>query len=174
MGKIMTARGRQTIVSDAASVELPTKSQSEMDRFVRTALPPNDTVLGYLDSVSRGGEKAPQNAEQVGVVVRYLLVFEKPRHVLPTPVLHNAVLGRSSTADVSLKHDQYVGNRHCRFEILRDHATCDYALYVEDLSSRNGTFVNNQRIEEGKMIRLQHGNRLRVGETVCIVVQVPY
>jgi pSer/pThr/pTyr-binding forkhead associated (FHA) protein len=45
---------------------------------------------------------------------------------------------------------------------------------VEDLNSSNGTFVDNIIIEPNKPTLLRHGARLQVGNTVLIVVQIPF
>ena len=107
------------------------------------------------------------------VVLRYVLAFEHPQDALPVPILHGDVLGRSKIANVWLKSDDFISNRHCRFEI-RTESGGKFSLYVEDLGSRNGTFVDNIQLEEGKPVRLRHGSKLQVGSTVLIVMQIPY
>src|SRR5690606_37245 len=62
------------------------------------------------------------------VVLRYLLAFEHPQDALPVPVLHGDVLGRSKNANVWLKSDDFVSNRHCRFEIRAESGK--FNLYV--------------------------------------------
>ena len=70
-------------------------------------------------------------------------------------------LGRGGGCTVPLAFDTFVSQVHARaFDR-------DGALWVEDLGSRNGTFVNEQPVHEptyaGK------GARIRVGETVLEV-----
>lgn len=120
-----------------------------------------------------GGGKAA--AAQTPVVVRFLLAFEKPKDVLPIPVVHNDVLGRSRNANIWLRHDNFISNRHCRFEVRRDSTltSSQYNLYIEDLGSTNGTLIDDVRLEEGKQL-LRHGSRIQLGNTVLIVVHIPY
>jgi hypothetical protein len=105
--------------------------------------------------------------------VRYLLAFDMPKDGLPIPIVNGDVLGRSKKGTIGIKHDEYISNRHCKFEIARDKATNRPSLFVEDLGSRNGTFVDELEVYDGK-VQLTHGSRLRVGNTVLIVVEIPY
>lgn len=69
------------------------------------------------------------------------------------------VLGRSSEAHVSLD-DASLSRQHAR--VLR----ADDGFYVEDLGSKNGTFVNGRRIH-GR-VRLQDGDRISIGATASL------
>jgi len=64
------------------------------------------------------------------------------------------LIGRSGTAQVTLI-DPAVSWEHAKL------AFGDDGTYVEDLSSRNGTFVNDQRIEQ--RTRLDDGDYVRLG-----------
>ncbi|MBE2271853.1 MAG: FHA domain-containing protein [Anaerolinea sp.] len=107
-----------------------------------------------------------------GLILRYMLAFEVPQDALPVPVLHSDVLGRSRAADIYLRHDDYISSRHCQFAIRQENKR--FVLYVEDLSSRNGTFIDNVMLEPNKPCILKHGSRLQVGNTVLLAVQIPY
>ncbi|MBE0690884.1 MAG: FHA domain-containing protein [Anaerolineae bacterium] len=108
-----------------------------------------------------------------GTTVRYLLVFDTQKGALPIPIVSGDSMGRSKKGTIMLRHDDFISNRHCRFEIVRDKSTHHPILYVEDLGSRNGTFVDDLEVFDGK-VQLHHGSRLRVGDTVMIVVEIPY
>ncbi|MBW2453849.1 MAG: FHA domain-containing protein, partial [Deltaproteobacteria bacterium] len=72
-------------------------------------------------------------------------------------------LGRSSNAAVGLT-DADVSRRHARV-----YTDAESRHWVEDLGSRNGTFVNGARISR---IRLEYGDKLRLGRwTVLLLVQ---
>jgi hypothetical protein len=105
--------------------------------------------------------------------VRFLLAFTVPKDVLPIPILHNDVLGRSRRANIRLNHDEHISAEHCRFEIKREQNSREFILYVEDLGSRNGTIVDDVEIKSGRHM-LTHGSRIEIGSTVLIVVQIPY
>lgn len=61
------------------------------------------------------------------------------------------------------------GNRgvsrvHARIYLEDDH------LFVEDMNSRNGTFVNNEPVNPFKTKLIGHGDRLRLGNLVMVLV----
>jgi hypothetical protein len=66
-------------------------------------------------------------------------------------------VGRGGNNDVPLSRDEYASTRHARFEARRD------GVYVEDIGSTNGTFVNGIRLTRDR--RLAPGDVVRVGET---------
>jgi pSer/pThr/pTyr-binding forkhead associated (FHA) protein len=74
-------------------------------------------------------------------------------------VLNSAqmTVGRGGQNDVALPHDEYASARHARFEPRRD------GVWVQDLGSTNGTYLNGARIEHPR--RLTEGDVVRVGET---------
>jgi pSer/pThr/pTyr-binding forkhead associated (FHA) protein len=66
-------------------------------------------------------------------------------------------IGRSSASDVVLKNDDYASGRHAR---LTRHGGL---LYVEDMGSTNGTFVNGRKAVGATPLR--HGDTVRIGST---------
>ena len=77
------------------------------------------------------------------------------------PVDGEATLGRGGGCTVPLAFDTFVSQVHAR-AIDRDGT-----LWVEDLGSRNGTFVNGEQVHEAT--RVTKGSRVQVGETVLEV-----
>jgi hypothetical protein len=73
--------------------------------------------------------------------------------------LDSAVLtvGRGQHNDIAIPLDEYASARHARFEPRRD------GVWVQDLGSTNGTYLNGARLEQPK--RLTKGDVVRVGET---------
>ena len=69
-------------------------------------------------------------------------------------------VGRDPEADLVLK-DPEVSRRHARFESRNG------AIFVGDLSSRNGSFLNGRRIREP--IEVREGDALDVGTTRIVV-----
>ena len=67
-------------------------------------------------------------------------------------------IGRSSASDIVLKSDDYVSGQHAR---LTRHGG---VLYVEDIGSTNGTYVNNNRAVGATL--LKSGDKVRVGSTI--------
>jgi predicted component of type VI protein secretion system len=66
-------------------------------------------------------------------------------------------VGRGGQNDVALARDEYASARHARFEPRRD------GVWVQDLGSTNGTFLNGARLERPR--RLSDGDVVRIGET---------
>jgi pSer/pThr/pTyr-binding forkhead associated (FHA) protein len=66
-------------------------------------------------------------------------------------------VGRSTSSTIVLRSDDYASGRHAQ---LTRHGGL---LYVEDLGSTNGTFVNGSKTVGATPIR--HGDTVRVGST---------
>jgi pSer/pThr/pTyr-binding forkhead associated (FHA) protein len=87
--------------------------------------------------------------------------------VLRSPVLREAELhplngapfdvGRGGQNDIVLDGDDFASARHARFEPRSD------GVWIADLGSTNGTFVNGIRIARER--KLSSGDIVRVGET---------
>ena len=75
-------------------------------------------------------------------------------HVLDSAPL---TVGRSSENDLPLEGDEFASAHHARFEPRRD------GVWIEDIGSTNGTFVNGRRLEQPR--RLASGDVVRIGET---------
>ena len=66
-------------------------------------------------------------------------------------------IGRGGQNEVPLEGDEFASAQHARFEAKRD------GLWVEDIGSTNGTFVNGARVTTPR--RLSKGDVVRVGQT---------
>jgi pSer/pThr/pTyr-binding forkhead associated (FHA) protein len=66
-------------------------------------------------------------------------------------------IGRGGTNDVPLEGDEFASARHVRIEPRRD------GVWVNDLGSTNGTFVNGVQLDRPR--KLVDGDVVRVGET---------
>jgi len=66
-------------------------------------------------------------------------------------------IGRGGQNDIVLDGDEFASARHARIESRRD------GVWVSDLDSTNGTFVNGAKVQGS--VRLDNGDILRVGET---------
>ncbi len=72
-------------------------------------------------------------------------------------------IGRSSGSDIVVKSDDYASGRHAQ---LSRHGGL---LYVEDLGSTNGTFVNGQKAVGATPLR--DGDTVKVGSTTFRFVE---
>ena len=79
------------------------------------------------------------------------------------PVDKEITVGRGGGCALVLADDQYASTVHARvFRQGND-------LFVDDLESRNGTFVNGKRISS--TTKLRRGDQLQFGGTVCDVTR---
>lgn len=72
-------------------------------------------------------------------------------------------IGRSREAFIPLLDDK-VSRAHCGIRLSEDGR-----FYLKDLKSRNGTFVNDVRVEDS--VPLNPGDRIRVGSTTFVFEQ---
>jgi predicted component of type VI protein secretion system len=127
-------------------------------RIVRSAardvrLPQESFVLAP-GSVPGLAQDEPQLATGRLVVVKSPALEEGDEVTLDSaPVL----VGRGSRNDLNLGRDEYASTEHARIEPRRD------GVWVEDVGSTNGTYLNGTRLTRPK--RLTAGDVVRIGET---------
>jgi Inner membrane component of T3SS, cytoplasmic domain len=73
-------------------------------------------------------------------------------------------VGRGGQNDLVLSGDEFASARHARIEPRGD------GVWVQDLDSTNGTYVNGSRVAGAQ--RLDPGDVLRVGETDLVVEDI--
>jgi len=79
------------------------------------------------------------------------------------PVGGSISVGRDDSADVRIT-DELASHLHARF-----HIDASGTLAVEDLQSRNGTFVRGERIETGRRLPIQLGEAVTIGFTHLMI-----
>lgn len=146
-----------------------------IEKTLQTGTLPYLSAQAHPARSSAAVPKRPDN-ERSGPIpsVRFLLAFSSLRDSLPIPVFDQDNLGRSRENQISLPHDVYLSQAHCRFHVRRNKTTSAHEIYVEDLASRNGTLVNDAQIEPNKPVLLKHGSRLEIGGLAFVIVEVPY
>ena len=107
---------------------------------------------------------APQQAAAAGLGPRartgVLIVLASPALTVDSErTLDSApvTLGRSSDNDMNLGDDEFASAHHAKVEPRRD------GVWVEDVGSTNGTFVNGAKLNRPQ--KLTPGDIIRVGET---------
>ena len=73
-------------------------------------------------------------------------------------------LGKASTNAVSFEHDPTVSRLHA---VLENHGS---AWSIRDVGSRNGTYVNGEKIESERVLRA--GDEVRVGKSRLVFQQM--
>lgn len=110
-------------------------------------------------SVSAPELKAQIEAERAG---RPFLVYRDgggTQVILPIEANAELWVGRAGSADVRLEWDEEVSALHAQIEVVRDECTL-----VDDGLSRNGSFVNEERVHGRRHLR--DGDALRFGRTL--------
>jgi hypothetical protein len=74
------------------------------------------------------------------------------------PIEGDVTIGRGAGCTLTLTTDTFASQVHARLNERDSH------LWIEDLGSTNGTFVNGKRVSEP--VRLRKGDQIQIGETV--------
>jgi pSer/pThr/pTyr-binding forkhead associated (FHA) protein len=112
-------------------------------------------------SVSAPELKAQIEADRAG---RPFLVFRDgggEQVILPVEFDAELWVGRGGSADVRLEWDEEVSGLHAQIEVVRGECTL-----VDDGLSRNGSFVNEERVHGRRHLR--DGDSLRFGRTLLV------
>ena len=121
-------------------------------RIVRSAtrdlrLPQESFILA-----PEGGSSSPTTGR--------LVVMKSPALDAGSDVVLNSApltVGRGEQNDIGLATDEFASAEHARFEPRRD------GVWVVDVGSTNGTYVNGSRIQRPR--KLASGDVVRIGET---------
>jgi two-component system, cell cycle response regulator len=122
-------------------------------------LDPAGGALSHWDDTTNVSDPAAPPPKKTGDERAYIIVLAGQNvgemyKVSDAPI----TLGRGGGADVRLV-DEGISRFHCRIKVEGDH------LYVEDLQSRNGTFLNGERITRRK---LDDGDKIQLGRTTVL------
>jgi hypothetical protein len=129
-----------------------------------------EVVKGKSDQPAKS-ENAATAGEKTGIyqkvgdetqAVFYLIVRNGRLKNKCFPLSNRLTIGRDDGNDLQLP-TAGVSRRHAAVQVSGDQAS------IEDLGSRNGTFVNQERVQEAK---LAHGDVIRIGEVFIHIQQV--
>jgi DNA-binding CsgD family transcriptional regulator len=90
----------------------------------------------------------------------YLEVWRQEKRDLVPLEVERVTLGKATSNDIALRSDPTVSRMHAVLERF------SAGWCVRDLASRNGTFVNGQRVLREH--RLESGDEIRVGRTTLV------
>ncbi len=113
--------------------------------------------------VTPGPELKPTKVAQPAPIIAWLVVHKGPQQGQFGLASGTSVLGRDrSKCDIAIEDDA----------VSREHAKIRFEggrFWIYDLGSRNGTFVNSQRVQRQM---LMDGDRIQVGDTVLVFKEV--
>ena len=124
---------------------------------VRTAT--KDIGGAPQESIILGAAEAAKLRAEHGVDAARLLVVSSPelQHGSTIEVAASTVVGRDAASGIRLDRDEFASARHARIEPRQD------GVWVNDLGSTNGTYVNGARLKAARLLR--PGDVVRIGET---------
>ena len=111
------------------------------------------------ESIVLGAAEAAALRAQLPVPTASFVVVAGPGLRTGTTITLSAptVLGRDAGSGIRLDGDDFASSRHASIEPRQD------GVWVEDLGSTNGTFVNGARITAKTLVRA--GDAIRIGQT---------
>lgn len=111
------------------------------------------------ESIVLGAREAAALRAELGVRPGDFLVVRSTELAQGSTVAVAAAttVGREAGSGIRLEHDEFVSARHARIEPRSD------GMWIDDLGSTNGTFVNGERVKSGRALR--QGDVVRIGET---------
>ncbi len=122
-------------------------------RDFRSAPAQESQIISPGEAAAAGLRPQPRSAPRLIVVKSAARPLGETFPVVAGPI----AVGRGGQNDVPLDGDEFASADHARFEARRD------GLWVEDVGSTNGTFVNGARVTTPR--RLGKGDIVRVGQT---------
>jgi pSer/pThr/pTyr-binding forkhead associated (FHA) protein len=128
-------------------------------RIVRSAArdvraPQESIILGPQQAAAAGLGRAARVQKGALVALESPALRRGERFELNAKPL---TVGRSAPNDIRLDRDEFASSHHARIEARGD------GVWVEDIGSTNGTYVNGTRLD--RPLRLEDGDVVRVGET---------
>jgi len=124
---------------------------------VRTAT--KDIGGAPQESIVLGAAEAAALRAELGVRPGRFLVVSSPdlRQGATIELTSATTVGRDLDSGIRLSRDEFASAQHARIEPRPD------GMWIDDLGSTNGTFVNGARVQSAQALR--PGDVVRIGET---------
>ena len=135
------------------------ESKHEVEVEVET-----DPTMSYVPISDRADHPLSRNeAPHIEELSGFALVVERGPRKGMTYLLRpgNTTVGRHPESDIFL-NDVTVSRHHCRFKVASE------SIAVEDSGSTNGTYVNDERVDE---VTLKAGDEVLVGRFHFVVAR---
>ena len=101
--------------------------------------------------------KKDKNEEAKSATTYLLTIAPQDTQGTEYPLEEEMFLGRDEECEITIS-DSFTSHRHARIFLEEN------TLYLEDLTSTNGTFVNGEKIEKPHL--LEQRDRIQIGNTV--------
>ncbi|RDH45348.1 FHA domain-containing protein [Zooshikella ganghwensis] len=125
-----------------------------------------DTIkLGHIELILSDPKyiQPPIELPKKAVSGWFLKVVDRSLPEKTYPVNDTLLVGRAIDCDIKI-NSPYLSRRHAELCLLED------VLYIKDLSSINGTFVNDEPVAEQ---RLRSGDRIRLDQLEFMIIGPP-
>jgi hypothetical protein len=128
-------------------------------------MPP--AALPMSPGVLSGPSAMPQGSGASGILVGFLVTFQNEPNGVFWPIRSGRTqLGRAGSDKVDIGiNDASASSKHA--SVSADPSTGQ--AYVQDDGSRNGTFLNEQKLPPGEQRQLHDNDRLRLGSTTLVI-----
>ena len=133
---------------------VPVQQHDEFNKRLRTVPPPLSSPDFLKATMIRGSNRPGLDPDKV----ISLVVIDGPLKGQVFPIVKPRVLLGRCEGDIILE-DSEISRKHCALEVHGSSAV------LADLSSTNGTFVDDERIET---YELQHMSEFRLGSTIMM------
>ena len=107
------------------------------------------------------GTSAPGRERPAGLVMQILEPKERAGETFQ--IDGEMTLGRAPGCAVSVPNDSFTSNIHARVFVK------DGTIWLEDLGSTNGTWVNSKRVTSHTV--LHKGDRVKFGQTLAVIAK---
>jgi pSer/pThr/pTyr-binding forkhead associated (FHA) protein len=121
----------------------------------RHRLLPTDADLDHIPRAAEAGKARDESRQGQG---RLTILEPKERRGTAFAISADVGIGRDADNTIVITGDSYISARHARISLTEGF------VIVEDLGSRNGTYLNGTRLTQPHTVH--PGDRIQVGYTV--------
>jgi hypothetical protein len=142
-----------------SEVRQPTNARQVNEFVAAPVATGSPTPAAGAAEPGRRDDRTPRPAKgRGGDPARLVILAPKQRRGTAFAITHGLGIGREHDNTVVILDDAFVSAHHVKISVV------DGQVLVDDLASRNGTYLNGNRLTDQQ--RLRAGDRLQVGYTV--------